>query len=349
MPDSSVQRPVGVIGAGSFGTAIANLLAYNADVLLYSRNMDLVSAINSTREHLGVRLSASIQATNDLQQLAEACNLLFPIVPSTNFRKMMHTLGPYLRPYHMLIHGTKGFDLHGIPDKDIKNRSITREQVSTMSEVIRQESVVVRVGCLSGPNLASEIMEGQPTATLIASPFDEVIHAGKMVLDSKHFHVFGSHEILGAELAGALKNVIALGSGILKGKGLGKNLQAMLITRGLTEMVHFGKAMGASGSAFFGTAGIGDLVATATSKRSRNFTFGFRLGQGESIEHISTSMPELAEGVRTLQITRQLADYYNLRVPITEMLHRIIFEAYDIDRALEYLMTYPYDVDVDFL
>ena len=123
----------------------------------------------------------------------------------------------------------------------------------------------------------------------------------------------------------------------------------MLITRGLTEMVHFGQAMGASSSAFFGTAGIGDLVATATSKSSRNFTFGFRLGQGESIGEISDSMPELAEGVRTLQITRQLADYYKLRVPITEMLHRVIFEGFDIDRALEYLMTYPYDVDVDFL
>lgn len=349
MPESPVQRPVGVIGAGSFGTAIANLLAYNSDVFLYSRNIDLVNSINASRENLGIRLSASVQATNDLQQLAETCHLLFPIVPSTNFRKMMHKLGPFLRPYHMLIHGTKGFDLQGVSDNDINGKGIMRENVSTMSEVIKQESVVVRVGCLSGPNLASEIMEGQPTATLIASPFDEVIHAGKMVLDSKHFHVFGSHEILGAELAGALKNVIALGSGILKGKGLGKNLQAMLITRGLTEMVHFGKAMGASGSAFFGTAGIGDLVATATSKQSRNFTFGFRLGQGESMNQISGSMPELAEGVRTLRITRQLADYYKLRVPITEMLYRIIFEDYDIDRALEYLMTYPYDVDVDFL
>lgn len=350
MSEPSSQRPVGVIGAGSFGTAIANLLAHNVDVLLYSRNQDLVSTINQSREHLGVHISSSVEATNDLQHLAEACRLLFPIVPSTNFRKMMHNLGPFLRPYHMLIHGTKGFDVHNVPsDQEGRQGNITREHINTMSEVIRQESVVVRVGCLSGPNLASEIMEGQPTATLIASPFDEVIHAGKMALDSKRFHVFGSHEILGAELAGALKNVIALGSGILKGKGLGKNIQAMLITRGLIEMVHFGKAMGASGKAFLGTAGIGDLIATATSKNSRNFTFGFRLGQGESFETISETMPELAEGVRTLQITRQLADYYKLRVPITEMLYRIVFEGFDTDRAMEYLMTYPYDVDVDFL
>lgn len=349
MPESSSQRPIGVIGAGSFGTAIANLLAYNVDVLLYSRNANLVKTINESRENLGIRLSASIQATNDLQQLAEECHLLFPIVPSTNFRSMMHKLGPHLKPYHMLIHGTKGFDLNGISDEDLNTTKLIPANVHTMSEVIKEESVVIRVGCLSGPNLASEIMEGQPTATLIASPFDEVIHAGKMALGSKQFHVFGSHEILGAELAGAFKNVIALGSGILKGKGLGKNIQAMLITRGLTEMVHFGKALGASGSAFFGTAGIGDLVATATSSDSRNFTFGFRLGQGESMEHISTTMPELAEGVRTLRISQQLADHLKLRVPITEMLYKVIFENFNIDRALEYLMTYPYDVDVDFL
>lgn len=349
MPNTSSQRPVGVIGAGSFGTAIADLLAYNTRVLLYSRQSELVELINSGEEHMGVRFSSKVRATNSLEEVAERCRLIFPIVPSVNFRNMMHQLGPYMRPYHTLIHGTKGFDLHGIDEEDIELKGITREHVSTMSEVIRQESIVVRVGCLSGPNLASEIIEGQPTATLIASKYDEVIHAGKMVLSSPKFHVFGSHEILGAELAGALKNVIALGSGILKGKGLGKNIQAMLITRGLTEIVHYGQAMGASSVAFFGTAGIGDLVATATSRASRNFTFGYRLGQGESIEQITTTMPELAEGFRTLRMTRHLAKYYKLRVPITEMLYKIVFEQYDIDKAMEYLMTYPYDIDVDFL
>ena len=209
--------------------------------------------------------------------------------------------------------------------------------------------MVLLVGCLSGPNLASEIMDGQPTATVIGSHFDEVIRLGKRVLSSEHFHVFGTSDLLGAELAGALKNMIAIGSGILKGKGLGKNIQAMLITRGLTEMVHFGNAMGSSSSAFFGTAGIGDLVATATSKDSRNFTFGYRLGMGESIEEIESTMPELAEGVRTLKIARQLAKYYKLRVPITEMLYQIVFEDFDIDRAIHFLITYPYDVDVDFI
>jgi len=341
-------QPVGVIGAGSFGTAIANLLAYNVEVLLYSRNQQLVQQINESREHLGVKLSEPVRATNDLKEVAQQCAVIFPMVPSGSFRNMMQDLGPLLRPYHIIIHGTKGFDSRGLDDLR-EMPVITRDDISTMSEVIQQESVVVRVGCLSGPNLAKEIMEGQPTATVIASKFDEVISLGKKVLKSEHFHIFGTYDLLGAELAGALKNIIAIGSGILKGRGLGKNIQAMLITRGLTEMVYFGNAMGSSSSAFFGTAGIGDLVATATSKDSRNFTFGYRLGQGEDMQSIQDTMPELAEGVRTLKIARQLSKYYKLRVPITEMLYNVVFEDFEIDRALNYLMNFPYDVDVDFI
>ncbi len=343
------DKTVGVIGAGSFGTAISNLLAYNTNVLLYTRNASIVDAINSQHSHLGVDVSPRVTATNNLEEVAKSCELIFPVIPSDQFRNMMRQLGPHLRPYHMLIHGTKGLDLTDVDQENPSFEDITRDNVHTMSEVILQESAVVRVGCLSGPNLAQEIMDGQPTATVIASKFSEVIKTGRIVLSSKHFHVFGTHDLLGAELAGALKNTIALGSGILKGRGLGKNIQAMLITRGLMEMIYFGNALQASSSAFLGTAGIGDLVATATSKKSRNYSFGFRLGQGESFDAIKASVPELAEGLRTLQITRHLAKCYKLRVPITEMIYRIIFEGFDIERALDYLMTYPYDVDVDFL
>jgi glycerol-3-phosphate dehydrogenase (NAD(P)+) len=262
---------------------------------------------------------------------------------------MMRQFGPFLEPSHIVIHGTKGFDISGVDEQLLQERTITRDNVHTMSEVILQESVVRRVGCLSGPNLAGEILEGQPTATLIGSKYREVIKLGKQVLKSNLFQVFGSYDILGAELAGALKNSIAIGSGILFGLGMGKNIQAMLITRGLVEMVYFGKAMGADGKAFIGTAGIGDLVATATSEQSRNFTFGRRLAQGESLEHINSTMPELAEGVRTIRIMRRLARYYRLRVPITEMLYQVVFEGHPPIDAIEYLINYPYDVDVDFL
>ena len=341
------RKYVGVIGAGSFGTAIANLLAYNVDVLIYSRNPVIVDTINTQHEHLGLALNERIQATSDLKFLAENCTLLFPVVPSANFREMMQNIGPHLRPFHILIHGTKGFDISFGPYDD--PAVLLRHNIHTMSTVIRQESVVVRIGCLSGPNLASEIVEGQPTATVIASQFNEVIEKGKQVLSSPHFAVFGSHEIIGAELAGALKNAIAIGSGILHGMGLGKNIQALLITRGLMEMISFGRALGSSPKPFLGTAGIGDLICTATSTSSRNFTFGRRLGAGESIETIKATMPELAEGVRTIEIANRLGEQLKLQTPITSMLYRTLYEGYPIERALEILMRYPNHVDVDFL
>ncbi|MEM9824378.1 MAG: NAD(P)H-dependent glycerol-3-phosphate dehydrogenase, partial [Bacteroidota bacterium] len=297
MLNGSVQpkkKIVGVIGAGSFGTAVANLLASNVDVLLFSRQAALVEQINQTHKNLDIELSSRIQATDDLQEIAERCTVIFPIVPSVSFRSMIRNLSPYLHPYHILIHGTKGFDLKNIDESNLKAATIRPENVYTMSDVIMEESVVVRIGCLAGPNLSSEIMAGLPTATVIGSRFSEVIKTGRRLLDSSRFHVFGTYEIRGAELAGALKNAIAIGSGVLGGKGMGKNIQAMLITRGLMEMVYFGKAMGASSKAFIGTAGIGDLVATATSKQSRNYTLGVRLAKGETLAEISANMPELA-------------------------------------------------------
>lgn len=350
MTKTKTNQIVGVIGAGSFGTAIADLISDNAEVIMYARRPEVVQRINETHQHLGINLSKKIKATNDAKEVAQKCTLIFLVVPSVNFRDMMQMIGAYIRPYHILIHGTKGLDLSDVNIKDLaKDKKLSRANVHTMSEVILQESSAVRVGCLSGPNLSVEILEGQPTATVIASHFKEVIQLGEKVLNSRRFHVFGTYDLLGAELAGVLKNGIALGSGILAGKGMGKNIQAILITRGLTEMIHFGKAMGAKSSAFLGTAGIGDLIATATSEKSRNYSLGMRLAKGEKLAVVTNSMPELAEGIRTLKITKHLADYYKIRVPITQMLYSIVFEDFDIDRALTYLMKFPYGVDVDFL
>jgi glycerol-3-phosphate dehydrogenase (NAD(P)+) len=343
---------VGIIGSGSFGVAIAQLMAENTEVLMYTRQPEIAVAINQDHFHYNTKLSNRIRATTDIREICETCKILFPVVPSNNFRAMMRSFAPHLRPYHFVIHGTKGFDLIGVEEADLNPRNqtpVTRAHVRTMSEVIAEESPVVRIGCLSGPNLASEILAGQPAATVIGSRFKEVIEVGKKSLQSKRFHVFGTPEILGAEFAGALKNIIALGAGILGGKGLGKNMQALLITRGLSEMIAFGTRLGASNKAFLGTAGIGDLVATATSNNSRNYTFGWRLAQGESPTQIKNSVKEVAEGVRTLQIMHKVARTYKLHVPITDMLYRIVFENMDVDKAIVYLMEYPYDVDVDFL
>lgn len=341
----------GVIGAGSFGSAIANLIAINTDVLIFSRREQFVEDVNLRSESNGVQFRPRVRATSDPEEMAKQCTLIFPIVPSNTFREVMRRFGPFLRPHHIIIHGTKGLDLRGYDEEDLlKNEiALSRSEVRTMSEVVLEESSVVRVGCLSGPNLAAEIISGQPAATLIGSRYREVIQAGQTVLNSKKFHVFGSYDMLGAELAGALKNIVALGSGILGGLGLGRNIQGLLIAKGLGEMVHFGKALGASSQAFVGVAGIGDLVATATSTNSRNYTFGMQLAKGGTVDEIRQTMPELAEGVRTLKIAHALAKHYKLHVPITDMLYAVVFERLPVERALEYLMSYPYAVDVDYM
>lgn len=327
---------VGVIGAGSFGTAIADLLSYNVEVMLYARKPEVVNVINQRHEHLGVQLLHNVQATNDLAQIAESCELIFPIVPSINFREMIKEMSQHLTPAHMLIHGTKGLDV-AVPFMQVPK--LDKSQVQTMSQIILQESDVLRVGCLSGPNLAEEIMQGQPAATVIGSAYKEVIDIGKKVLTSPRFQVNGTHDILGAEIAGALKNVVAIASGMLKGMGLGKNIQSVLITKGLHEMITFGEAMGASADAFWGLAGIGDLFATTTSKKSRNYTFGYRLGVGESKQAILETSDELAEGTRTALICQQIASFYQLKVPLFNAIYNVIEKNADKHIAVQALLN----------
>lgn len=343
-----MKKPVGVIGSGSFGTAIAKILSKNSDVYIFSRRAEIIKEINEQHTNLGIQLSDNIKGVEDLEQLAKECDVLFPIVPSASFRDAIKMMSPFLRPYHMVIHGTKGLDITGYSMENL-DKSISRGDVHTMSEIIVQETTAVRVGCLSGPNLATEILQNKPTATVIASRFDEVIHAGEKLLNTDTFHVFGTNDILGAEMAGAFKNAIAIGSGILDGMDMGKNLQSTLITRGLREMIFLAKAMGADIKTFFGTAGIGDLVATTTSPNSRNYSFGKRIGQGDKPSVIVKEMKELAEGYRTVQIMNFLAIHYKLRLPIIKMIYSIIFEDFDPEKAIRFLIKYPYGVDVDFL
>ena len=337
-----------VIGSGSFGLTISNLLAINTNVLLLSRSEDAVEQINRNHSYKGVKLQENIRATLSFEEIAKETNTIFPMVPSSSFSAMMDKLSDFLSPKHAIIHGTKGFDIITGNRQNGGSPSLNRQEIRTMSEVIMQKSVVVRVGCMAGPNLAREIQVGQPTATLIASQFDEVIEVGKKLLSSDKFYVFGSYDIIGAEIAGSLKNMIALGTGMLHGLGYGKNIQAVLITKGLHEMIFFGKAMNANIGPFLGTAGIGDLIATATSEDSRNFRFGMQLAQGIPQKEIEENIGEVAEGVRTLKIAYNLARQYKLQVPICNMLYRIAYEDLNISKAISQLMRYPFMTDVSF-
>ena len=347
---NSSKRPVGVIGAGSFGIAIANILAQNSEVLLYARDPEVIKKIAETKEHRGQKIHKNITATGDLSYIATSCNVLFPIVPSSSFREMMQQLSPYLHPFHILIHGTKGLDISLPPGQTLDTaKRISRDEIKTMSEVIMDESVVVRVGCLAGPNLAKELYAEQPAATVVASHFTEVIDAGEQLLRNDRFQVYSNQDLIGIELAGVLKNIIAIASGVLSGLGHGENAKGLLISRGMVEMVYLGKAMGGDVRAFLGLAGIGDLVATCNSTLSRNFTVGYKLAQGQTLPEILESMEEVAEGINTTKIIKRVIEHQKVRAPITEALYAVLFEGLPVERAINLLMRYPYNVDIDFI
>ena len=344
------NETIGVIGAGSFGTVIGNLLSENRKVLLYARRPKVAEELQRNRVYKGMSIKDGVMMTNSLEELAHTCELIFPIVPSENFREMIRQLAPFLNPAHKLIHGTKGLDVK-IPEGETLStiQSLSRDQVKTMSEVITEESVVMRVGAVAGPNLAGEIAEGHPAATVVASHFDEVTREVQTALRSSMFRVHGNHDLFGIELAGVLKNIMAIASGILHGLEYGDNTKALLITRGLAEMVHIGKALGANPKAFLGLAGIGDLVATCNSPRSRNFTVGYRLAKGEKLNEILEDMEEVAEGIKTVSVVKAMANYYKFTAPITLTLYKSLFEEMDVRHGMRLLMEFPFTEDVEFL
>jgi len=346
----SFDKPVGVVGAGSFGTVVANILSANTQVYLYARKPQVVEQMKASGISHGLKLKPGVTPTGDLQMMADQCEILFPVVPSSAFRESIKTLAPFLHPYHILIHGTKGLDIKLSQGKSLDDYTkLTREQVLTMSEVIQEETDVLRVGCLAGPNLAKEIADNQPAATVVASRYEEVIQVGQKLLRNDMFQVYGNQDLIGVELCGVLKNIIAIASGALSGLGLGENARALLVSRGIVEMIHLGVALGGNTKAFLGLAGIGDLVATCSSTLSRNYTVGYRMAKGENLEDIIASMDEVAEGVKTIKITNKLVKHYKVRAPITEMSYKVLFENLSTENALQYLMKYPFNVDIDFL
>jgi glycerol-3-phosphate dehydrogenase (NAD(P)+) len=342
------KKPVGVIGAGSFGSAIAGLLAENQKVLLYERNKETAQKIRSERKIKQFEIHNNIEVADSLEQIAEQCYLLFPVVPSQHFKSMIIDFSPYLRPDHIMIHAVKGlhceFDIETAEADKIRLKDI-----KTMSELILQETGIVRVGSLAGPNLALEIMEKQPAATVIASRFDEVINEGIAALRSDRLQVYGNRDILGIELTGVLKNYVAIAAGAISGLGYGENAKALLITRGMAEMIYIGKALGADKRAFLGMAGIGDLIATCSSPKSRNFTVGYRIAKGEKLEDILASLGEVAEGVRTLKIGKLIVEHVGTNAPLLQIIHRVMFEGLEMDRAIKLLMRTYVTADADYL
>ncbi len=322
---------VGVIGAGSWGTTLAKISAERGhETRLWARRAELASALREARENVdylpGVRLPDSLQTTHDLGEVVRQSELLVLVVPSHALRLVAREIGDTARGEQCLIHATKGLE---------------RGTHKRMSEILREETCLRKIGVLAGPNLAAELARGEPTGTLIASRYEEVRRRGHAAFSNGYFRVYWGSDVVGAEVGGAFKNVIALAAGVLSGLGLGENARALLLTRGLGEMAELGTAMGADLTTFGGMAGVGDLIATSSSTLSRNFQVGTRLASGESLQKIQAEMKMVAEGVNTSLAVMEFARERRLTLPIARAVHRLLHEGGDVPTLLQELMALP--------
>jgi glycerol-3-phosphate dehydrogenase (NAD(P)+) len=328
------RKPVGVIGAGSWGTVLARLLAENGcPVHLWCYEAEVARQITERRENPaflpGVRLPETIEPVTALAEVIRQKELLLLVVPSHVFRDVLQRMIPFLsavKPGCLWISATKG----------VENESLLT-MTGIMKEILGEDYHPV-IGCLSGPSFAREVARELPTAISLGAP-KEAAERAQRLLANGYFRVYTNPDTLGLELGGALKNVIALAAGISDGLGLGHNTRSALITRGLAEISRLGVKLGARQSTFFGLAGIGDLVLTCTGDLSRNRTVGLRLGQGEKLNSILASMNMVAEGVKTARAAYQLALREQVEMPIVAQVYGILYENQAPRRAVRDLMT----------
>ena len=306
---------VGLLGAGSWGTTVASLCARNTDTKIWARKAETVTEINeqhtNQRYLKDAQITESLQATHDLEEAVRHADVLVMGIPSHNFRVVLQDVKKYIRPWVPVVSLAKGLEQG------------TRLR---MTEIIEQELPGHPYGVLTGPNLAREIMAGQAAASVIAMVDDTIANALKPVFSTGLFRVYTNSDVVGCELGGALKNVIAIAAGMGDGAGAGDNTKSAIITRGLAELSRLGVAMGGEPATFAGLAGMGDLVATCTSKLSRNRSVGEELGKGRKLDEIIAEMHMVAEGVKSCGTVMELADQYGVEMPIAHEVYKVVHE-----------------------
>jgi len=320
-----------VIGAGSWGTTVGTLLSDTVETVIWSRNPDVASDINDNHRNTayldGFDLPESLTSTTNIEDAIRGTDVIVMGVPSHGYRTVLEQCAPHIKPATPILSLSKG---------------IERETLMRMTEVtldVLPNHDPNRVGVLTGPNLAREIMDGQPAATVIAIRDGNTATELQRVFMGRTLRVYTNPDVVGSEIAGAVKNVMAIASGMAVGKGFGDNTRATLITRALVEMTRLGVAMGGDARTFPGLAGLGDLIATCNSSQSRNHRVGFELGQGRSLDEITGEMNMVAEGVKSTSGVLQLADRHNVDMPIARQVGRVLYEGLDTSIALTELMT----------
>ncbi len=326
-----MSERIGVVGAGSWGTTLANLLARNGnEVVLWSFEDDVTAAIGESGQNSvylpGIDLSPNLKATSDLALAMEGSDVVLSVSPSQHVRGVMKQAAPHVREDALIVSASKG----------IETRTL-----ETMAEVLEEAlpRTRARQHCfLSGPSFAAEVARDHPTAVTVASRDAHAARRAQELFQADYFRVYTSHDVTGVELGGALKNVMALAAGMVAGLGFGHNTMAALITRGLAELTRLSLAMGASERTLAGLSGMGDLILTCTGDLSRNRSVGVELGKGRTLNEVLGEMRMVAEGVETTRATHALAQREGIDMPIVAQVHAVLFEERSPAEAVRTLM-----------
>jgi glycerol-3-phosphate dehydrogenase (NAD(P)+) len=327
---------IAVLGAGNWGTVLADRVARNGrNVRLWTRSPEARDEINlqHTNEAAvpGLQLHPRVRAVTDPRDALERAEVVFVVVPAQAMRDVCKTVGEHLRPYHFVVHGTKGIEIG------------TRAR---MSQIIHDETCVRQLGMVSGPNIAKEIARGAPAGTVVVSHYPEVVRAVKAALSCEELMVFYGEDLIGVEIASALKNVIAIAAGIATEMGVGENAKAFLVTRGLAEITRVAVTLGADPGTFSGLATLGDLVVTCASEHSRNHRIGRALARGIPLGRALEELGMVAEGVPTSLAAHELARDLGIEAPLMEAVYRIVHEGLAPQVAVRELMRTPAGRDV---
>ena len=336
--DRKTALRVTVLGGGSFGTAMANTAARNGcETKIWIRDEAAAAEINTLHRNqrylADYPLEESLKAESDLETAVRDRDIILVAIPSHSFRQVLQQIAPFISA-QAVISLTKG---------------IEAKTFSFMSDIIREELPEVPFGVLSGPNLAKEIMAGMPAGTVIASDSELVRYAVQQALHSALFRVFGSDDVHGVELGGALKNIYAVAMGIAAAYKVGENTKSMILTRALAEMSRFAVKLGANPLTFLGLSGVGDLFATCNSPLSRNYQVGFALGSGKSLKQATEELGQTAEGINTIVQVSARAKELDVYMPITKALHEVIFEGAPPLNIAVALMKNGHRSDVEFV
>ncbi|MEZ5377671.1 MAG: NAD(P)H-dependent glycerol-3-phosphate dehydrogenase [Acidimicrobiales bacterium] len=318
---------VTVLGGGSWGTTVAHLCAHNAPTTLWARDAATVESINrvhiNERYLAGFELHPSLVATDDFDAAVTDSDLIIMGVPTSAFRETARRVAGVVRPWVPIVSLAKGFE---------------EKTHLRMTQILQEELPSRPVGVLTGPNLAKEILGGQPAAAVIAMTEFHIAERLQNLFTTDTFRVFLNHDVVGAELGGALKNVYAVAVGSAEGRGLGNNTRAALMTRGLAELIELGTAMGGEPLTLAGLAGMGDLIATCMSEQSRNSFVGRELGRGRPLDEILSEMNQVAEGVKASKVVHELAIEYKVLLPVAHSVYQVCWKGAKSDWAADHLL-----------